>query len=229
MKDDIKKYADFKSFSYKKEVASDENQSYLIIDIQDCSKEIKRKCFEVFNLIVGKFEIDYLAHPWKEYWCIFENDFKDEFEKQIFPKLSSLATLIRATQDNILKGDYDFKEKEIVLKYGGEIKKISKCIGIIEGKEANLRELCNKIIHVNKITIRLETSDKHPLSNGKNGYEQSKEGSTFRNYFIEIEDTMKEKGKEKIVKSEISLIRFLEEAMSYSEETVRNKYRKYRD
>ena len=79
-------------------------------------------------------------------------------------------------------------------------------------KDLTLREACNKTIHAKNHNISFNWSDKHPLFNGKNGYEdyEDSENIKFKDPIIITEGT--HKNVDWI--SKIHFFKFIDEALS---------------
>jgi hypothetical protein len=80
-------------------------------------------------------------------------------------------------------------------------------------KDLTLREACNKTIHAKNYNISFGWSDKHPLSNGKNGYEdyEDSENIKLKNPIIITEGT--HRNVDWI--SKIHLFKFIDKALSH--------------
>lgn len=70
------------------------------------------------------------------------------------------------------------------------------------------RESCNKIIHANSYSIKLDKSNLHPLDNGKNGYNKS-DIDTYKSPIIITEGIHRNKKWE----SELVFIKFIDETL----------------
>lgn len=167
----------------------------MFITSDDLEMQIKELCYDILSYNFAEEEFKKLRHPIQEYWCVFENDFKEIYNRKFYPKLIMLSSIIRVLIDN------NEVENSIKEELGYKINQST------NGKEElNLKECCNKIIHGEKINIKLEMESNHPL-----GYPQWEEGKTFKNIIIEVEDDYRGVS----YTSKIYLIKFITEIMYF--------------
>ena len=133
--------------------------------IHEIHESVDEKCWKLSTYLLAQYDIKEMSHPYQEYWCIFENQFQASFDKHFFKELIEIAALLRTL--------LDINEIKIEKEFAGISTQVGK---LTDGKNSNelfFREACNKIVHSKKHSIKLLFDDKHPLCNGKNGYEKS--------------------------------------------------------
>lgn len=172
----------------------------------DVAESINEKCWKLSCYILSQYDIIELSHPWNEYWCIFANRFNDLFKRTFFKEFIELTALIRSLLE---RNDIKVEIKKIGDVYVG-------VVGILttnnSGKDLTLREACNKTIHAKNHDISFDWSDKHPLFNGKNGYEdyEDSENIKFKDPIIITEGTYKNSD----WISKIHFFKYINEALS---------------
>jgi hypothetical protein len=143
----------------------------------EIQKSLEEKCWKLSSYLLSQYDYKVLSHPIKEHWCIFENNFRTNFETYFYRDLIELSSLIRTRLDS-----ESIKIKETV----GEL------ITNGESTELSFREACNKIIHSLMYDIEFNSTNKHPLFNGVNGY-LKKETPDFKNPIIVTSGSHREK------------------------------------
>ena len=171
------------------------------IKYYELKDSLKEKCWRLTSYVFAQYDNEELSHPWKENWCIFENDLQEMFDTNFYKELIELAGLVRALMDveSITVEDDKFDISVGWLQNdGGEFKPLT------------YREACNKIIHASKYEVSLKYDTKHPLDNGKSGYEKL-EGDKFKNPIVTTIGSFK--GGKKWT-SKINFIKFIEQTIN---------------
>jgi len=168
----------------------------------EIQNSIEEKCWKLSSYILSEYDFRGLAHPANEYWCIFENKFKESFETIFFKELIELVGLLRA----ILDSEPLTVENEV---YG-----VDNSFGILkketgETLKLTYREVCNKIIHAISYEIKFNYSEYHPLDNNKNGYGET-EIIEFKNPKIITQGSFN--GKQ--WNAEIDFLKFIDQTMN---------------
>jgi len=175
------------------------------IYMHQIQESLNDKCWRLSSYLLSQYDIKELSHPWKEYWCIFENNFKQSFKNIFFKEFIEISALIRAL--------LDIDDIKIPKEFAG----ISTQVGTItcdNGKEKELtfRDACNKIIHSKKYSVSFLWSEQHPLCNGKSGCEAS-DSEKFKNPIISTEGDYH--GKTWVAK--IEFFKFIDQALNLPE------------
>jgi hypothetical protein len=128
---------------------------------------VKEKCWKLSSYILAEYDFRNLRHPWDEPWCFFASTFSEKFENTFIKELIEMAALMRSLQD-VHSNDNNEESNAFP----------SNDIGLLihnDGTQEVLdfRKACNKIIHALEYSIDLTFSNEHPLSNGKDGYNDS--------------------------------------------------------
>jgi hypothetical protein len=166
----------------------------------EIQNSIEEKCWKLSSYILSQYDFQYLSHPANEYWCIFENKFKESFTTVFFKELIELAGLLRALLDSepltieIQNNDNSFG---VLKKETGETIKLS------------YRDVCNKIIHAISYEVKFNFSERHPLDNTKNGYGETVI-TEFKNPKIITQGSLK--GKQ--WNTEIDFLKFIDQTMN---------------
>lgn len=141
------------------------------------SEIVTDQCMRLTSTLLSQYDFIELSHPINEYWCPFEN-FKNRFDDIFAKELIELSALARVSLDI----DGKFGSKAII---GTLTQDKKQC-------ELSFRQACNKIIHAKTLEVDFAWSDKHPLDNGQNGYDESL-AKTFKNPIIKTTGTYREK------------------------------------
>ena len=163
---------------------------------------VKEKCWKLSSYILAEYDFQNLRHPWNEHWCLFTNTFSEKFENTFIKELIEMAALMRSLQD---VHRTDNNEDSIV--------SVSNDIGLLTHNDGpqevlDFRKACNKIIHALEYSIDLTFSKEHPLSNGKDGYNDS----TLDNFKSPIIITRGKYGKQEW-QANIFFFKFIEQAI----------------
>ena len=147
-----------------------------------------------------------MAHPVREYWCIFENNFQNLFNNNFFKEFVELAGLLR-----VLLDIHD-------IKIPNELYGISTAVGTLEKDSKTIidltfREACNKIIHAKQVKISFDITNQHPLASEKNGYNQT-ETNTFKKPMVITEGDFQGKGWE----AKIDFFKYIDQAVNLPRE-----------
>ncbi|MBU1820515.1 MAG: hypothetical protein KKG00_03245 [Bacteroidetes bacterium] len=168
----------------------------------EIEESIKDKCFTLTSLILAQYDITALRHPYGEYWCIFTNDFQSKFNTNFMMELTSLIGLLRAVMD-IESINIPVKNEN----YG-----FDQSVGILTIDTSNeplsYREACNKIIHADSYQIQFSYSEKHPLFDERNGYD-NEESRSFKNPML----VTRGKYRGKIWISDLNFLKFIDASM----------------
>lgn len=161
---------------------------------------IKEKCWKLSSYILAEYDFRNFEHPWNEPWCFFGNTFSEKFENTFIKELIEMAALMRSLQDVHCTDNNE--ESNIYL---------SNDIGLLTHNDGtqevlDFRKACNKIIHALEYSIDLTFSKEHPLSNGKDGYNDS----TLDNFKSPIIITRGKHGKQEW-QAKIYFFKFIEQ------------------
>lgn len=168
----------------------------------DIQNSIEEKCWKLSSYILSQYDFQDIAHPANEYWCIFENKFKDSFETIFFKELIELVGILRALLDSES------------LKIENEIYGVENVFGLLKNEtgetiKLSYREACNKIIHAISYEVKLNYSKQHPLDNNKNGYGET-EIIKFKNPKIITQGSFNGKH----WNAEIDFLKFIDQTMN---------------
>lgn len=72
----------------------------MYVTSDDLEVQIKDLCYDVLSNSFAEEEFKKLRHPFQEYWCVFENDFKEIYNRKFYSKLIMLSSIIRVLIDN---------------------------------------------------------------------------------------------------------------------------------
>lgn len=128
---------------------------------------VKEKCWKLSSYILAEYDFRNLRHPWGEPWCLFANTFSEKFENAFIKELIEMAALMRSLQD--VHSTDNNEESNVSL--SNDIGSLTHDNGTQE--VLDFRKACNKIIHALEYSIDLTFCKEHPLSNGKDGYNDS--------------------------------------------------------
>lgn len=173
----------------------------MILGSEEIKLQLKELCYDVLAYALAEKDMRDLSHPINEWFCIFDNNFREIYPRVFNSKLIMLSAMIRVLLDDNKNVDYKDGNKLGV--------KEEKNSGIKE--DLNLRKCCNKIIHAEKRDMKYELLNEHPLENSKNIYLSRGKNKKFKNILILIED----KYQKKEYRSEINLIKFIEATMNF--------------
>ena len=115
------------------------------------------KAYALNSMIISQYDVTALKHPDEEYWCIFTNNFQDQFDSTFMKELIGFAGTLRALLDvesisiPVENEEYGFDQSVGQLSKNHNIEPLS------------FREACNKLIHANQYEIRFSYSEAHPL------------------------------------------------------------------